>query len=1405
MAGALSRRDIEMIFRADTDKATRPIGDLTKDVRQLRTALEEQVRAADKGDVSLDKLAATTRDLKKAQDELGTARSMLTSLNSQVAALDKAEAKLESASSKYAELRNQVDQAEKPTKRLTNSLEAAGRAEAAAAENVRRLGAEVAETRQRVESVIGPVSNFQDSFKQIADTSKEIARGLAVAGDATDDFKQKLVAAEQAQNKLASDQSFQQTGLDAGLLQSQIDYISQFENRVELLNQAKRELTQQNAAFDQALRAQEAVEGAANVNKLRAAFEATAAEQRRIESVDEFRQIAANANAAAVDVSRFGATSETTATSANRLADSILAIVSPSAAANKSIEGLEGNVERAAGVLEGNRRSATEYNNAMNDLSAATAAASRVAGQIDGYRDQEAALARSTARMGEARAEVQRLAAVIPASEKEAADLTKQLRQAEAALEATGQEVTRDATKLAQLSVALEAAGVDVKNLTQAELRLAQAARQAAAAQDEIRQKVGGSGNPFGFSLNDMQNLGYQVNDLITQVASGTSVMQAFAQQGGQIYQIPAIQNLIARYAALIPIVLAAGAAIITVANAVGRVNDAAAELRNAEGYMAMLGEQGSLTAEQMAEASIKMQDMGVAVEDARKALRTFNEEGLDPQYLDSYMAAAQNASDITGVDFATSFDTLTEAMTGGYDEVVKLNDMFPVLTDAEMQHIRAMMDSGNESEARRIIFERFYDKMEEGASNMRGPWTNAVNSFKQAFQNFLDWLGSTTVLQNFINNTNNALTGLNYLLLRARGFSYEEAGKAAVNGGRPPRAPRPAGGAGPAGNRPKTTVGGQNAVADAERELDVRKRLTNQQRLENAAIDARRKALAAGYSESEVAQLANLARTKEQKAIDDEAAKAGARSARAGASAARKAEAERRKAQNAAEALQRKIDGQIESLTTALDRMNSQVARSATGSLSEQMANAVKAVDDQYARLYRQLDEFSKLAGSNAKINGMSQDEYRKQLDTNKQILSNQAQLTVYENQLTALVKQRSDLLADIEERASRGAISSADAARQASEVTSRLNPLIANLGTAAKGFAATIGGAKLSPELEQFVAKMDRAIGQASVDGPNSERAQVGMSRLGAEEQALNQILQERNALVASYNTLVELGMMSQADAQQKTADAFNNSIPLIETQLGKIRQLIDYLREQGLITDQLYNTWIAKMQAVDAQAQYTNANVLAINNLVQGQLLNGGMALFESLAQGLADLATGTGDVGDAFSNLLTTFLNFAATFLLEIGKMIAQTLILSAIQSALGMPGGSGGLGALFFHSGTGPGGVGGGSGRRTRSGFSVSPAIIDSIPRYHKGTAGAGLKNNEMLAVLERGEKVLTEEQQRKEAALGSGGGNGATGLRQVLAFGDDQVAAAMQGPAGERTTVTHIRRNVPLLKQLLRD
>jgi hypothetical protein len=1406
MAGALSRRDIEMIFRAETDKATRPIGELTRDVKALRGALEEQLAAANRGEVSLDKLAETTRDLKKAQDELGTARSLLTQLNGQEKALAAAEARLASATAKYDALGTQIAGAEAPTKRLTQQFEAAGRAQAAAAESLDRVRAQTAETRQQIEGIIGPVENTSNAFRDIAVNSREISRGLAIAGTAADEFKGKLAGLTAEQAKAAADRSFNQQGLDAGLLQAQVTYISQFENRVQLLTQAKAELAAQDAAFQRALSAQEAKVGAANVQQLKTAFEEAAAAEERIKQVTAFRQLAADVQAAVTDVTRFGVSADGGAQSADRLATSLLAILQPSKAATATLNGLESTVTQISDSLDGKgRKSAQEYAVALNGLTEAGASIGRIAQSIDAFKDQQAAVDAAATAFHAAQSEALKLAADLATTETPTRELAQALRDAEAAVTTTGTALQQEGNKAEALGAKLRRAGVDTANLAKEEERLTQVATEAAAAQAEIDGETNGSSNFLGLNVQDATNLGYQINDIFTQLASGASIFTVLAQQGPQIWQIGGVQAYIAALGPLLPILLAVAAAIALVAATVKRANDRAAELNSATAYVKALGDQGTLTAKQLADASTAMQDLGVSAEDARKLTRDFSNDGLDPQFLEAFTQAAKNAADVTGKDFKDAFEALTGAMKGGYDQVVALNEEFPVLTDAELTQIKAMYDSGDASEARRAVFERFFDKMQEGADNLNGPWSNAVDNFQKAFTRLLDYLGTTTVVKQFIKEIDEALIGLNYLLLRARGFTNEQAGNAAVNAsGRAP-GQRPRTGGDPGGTRQKSTAAGRAAADDAEREVKAKKRQSREELKQNAILDARRKAQAAGYGADDQARLEAAAGRKAAEDYD-------ARAATRGNAARRRADAAARRDANAAKALANQIDNQADSLATALDQMGSKVAKVAAGTLKDQLSNAATAVELQYQKLFRQLDEFSAITKGRGRIGNLSIEQYREQIKANEVILTQQAQLKVYEDNINDTLKQRQAALANIEDQANRGLISGAEAIRQTQEVTSKFDPLIASLTQAAVLFAKSIAGASPSAELQAFIAKME-SLGQRNAGDGQASVRDSAQSNLGREEAKLNQILAERNSLVETYNTLAQLGVITQEQARRKSADAFNASKGLIDQQIAQTQQTLAAARAAAAGNAPLllqYDALAAKLNLVAVQAQYADPRLVQLKGSIDGLITQNALTAIDKIAESFAGAIAGTQTWGDALVNAGLAFLEFIGNTILGIARLILQMIILSAIEKITGIPvaallqfnaaisGGGGGKTGLF-HGGGEVGSYAGGQQTTTRQ---ISPLAFALAPRYHEGTPSVGLKPNEQAAVLQKGEKVVTEEQQRLENKRANQPAGG-RGLRQVLAFGDDQVAAAMAGPAGEDVTVTHIRRNTPLIKQLL--
>lgn len=99
----------------------------------------------------------------------------------------------------------------------------------------------------------------------------------------------------------------------------------------------------------------------------------------------------------------------------------------------------------------------------------------------------------------------------------------------------------------------------------------------------------------------------------------------------------------------------------------------------------------------------------------------------------------------------------------------------------------------------------------------------------------------------------------------------------------------------------------------------------------------------------------------------------------------------------------------------------------------------------------------------------------------------------------------------------------------------------------------------------------------------------------------------------------------------------------------------------------------------------------------------------------------------------------------------------------------------------------------GSLRMTRN--NISPLVFGAAPRYHGGGV-AGLQNDEIPAILKRGEIVRTRQQENAlQARLNAGQGGGEQPIRNIIVFSEDELASALAGTAGEKVVVNHVRRN----------
>lgn len=165
----------------------------------------------------------------------------------------------------------------------------------------------------------------------------------------------------------------------------------------------------------------------------------------------------------------------------------------------------------------------------------------------------------------------------------------------------------------------------------------------------------------------------------------------------------------------------------------------------------------------------------------------------------------------------------------------------------------------------------------------------------------------------------------------------------------------------------------------------------------------------------------------------------------------------------------------------------------------------------------------------------------------------------------------------------------------------------------------------------------------------------------------------------------------------------------------------------------------------------------------------------------------------ETGDVLGSLKDAFRDFARSFLIEIAKMILKQAIFNALQAAGGSSGGFLGAAAsaILRHDG---GSVD--SSGRTRG---VSPALFSNAVRYHSGGI-AGLKPNEVPAILERGEEVLTRDDPRNilngAGGAASGGAPAPMDVKIVNTIDSGSfVSEGMNTSVGQKAVLNFIRAN----------
>jgi tape measure domain-containing protein len=334
----------------------------------------------------------------------------------------------------------------------------------------------------------------------------------------------------------------------------------------------------------------------------------------------------------------------------------------------------------------------------------------------------------------------------------------------------------------------------------------------------------------------------------------------------------------------------------------------------------------------------------------------------------------------------------------------------------------------------------------------------------------------------------------------------------------------------------------------------------------------------------------------------------------------------------------------------------------------------------------------------------------------------------------------------------------------------------------------------AMLDPVMyERMTAAIKNGVTKANVD------ATVAANNYALTQTNLNTVLQQQARDIERIDTMRKLGMISseeQAAMLNQSQDEYQQKILSItqslqdqlqvQYDLGVISQE-SYQRQKDGIDQLILST--SNAQQVTTQLEDTIVNSLAQN----------GLTAFEKLGEAIGRVATGADSIGKGFRNALTAVGQFFASLLRDIALAIAKQLILNAIASW------GGGIGAGAVKLGGVAAGTnhnGGIAGINTTTTRRVDPAIFSTAARYHTGGV-AGLQPDEVPAILQKGEEVLTRDDPRNRANGGLAGDSGA-GIRMVLVDDRSSVPEAMSGSDGDRVIVQAIRRNAASIKQMIK-
>lgn len=839
-----------------------------------------------------------------------------------------------------------------------------------------------------------------------------------------------------------------------------------------------------------------------------------------------------------------------------------------------------------------------------------------------------------------------------------------------------------------------------------------------------LRQRLGGfqgasddAGKSVKLTANEMRQLSPQITDIVTGLANGQSVLQVFTQQGGQVVDVLGGMGraMTVLRSLLTPLNIGLGlmvGAIATVAVQALQGSRQSAELRR---QLALTGEAAGQTADQVGHlAETIAAEQQVSINSVRETLISLVATG---QYVDSTLGAAGRAitaiSKLSGrsaEEVQKELDGLSTNVAAG---ALQLNRSYNFLTATQYEYIRSLEAQGRSQEAMRVALNELSSTIEGRTAHSLGTLQRLWLAVGKAVSDTLDKMraiGRDETPEQALEKSIQSLTArlLELEQLKARG------GRIAIGVGQ-----------GETQNQIDQVSADLN---EAKRELArIRQRAADKSA---AQQEENQKLLEASKQYQDALAEVDLAGTQ-------------------------------------------KLLAQQEGF---LDQRQALVERSyANGLLSARdQALQLNAIDQQRlaaqkAALERQLQI------EQARVTEKPVDELAKQAKVSQieaQLLGLEAKLRQAGTEGRTIVE--ADALNTARDNATAWAQIWQQAMQQVRQLAQQNAGARALRETDPQARADAEAAAKVA-ELRQQAADLERDLTlriSLAVDPAQKAALETQLKALARESQAAIDE-QARQARVASFQAqLADLQQALQLQEQAIDAEVERGAITTSDGERKKFAARAQAIPQLERILQLQQQIAATPAERNDAQGAKQQIDVLKFQQTELEKVLR--TSTQNGFSQFLVDITTKTKKAKEAVQDFA---LSVARSLLDLIAKRLGEQLVDSLFPSggsggSAGANGGSGSNGfwaaaaqfiASQFHSG---GIVGAGGTAR-----SMPLAAFAYAPRYHSGGI-AGLAPNEVPAVLQVGEEVLTKDDPRHMNNLRSG-------------IGDVSISVQVQGAQGD--------------------